>query len=283
MTDLGVRRQYFAEEVQACANVQTRALVDALAVTPREQYLPPGPWIIRGEGDGGRSGRTTPDADPRHVYHNISVAIDADRQLFNGGPTAVAPLIDALGLEPGRRVLHIGCGLGYYTALMAYIVGPAGRVLALEVDETIAKSAKSNLATFEWVEVRHSDSTEPLDETLDAIFVHAGVTHPLDAWLDALRVGGSLVLPITASMPAMGPISKGMVFLITRRAELFDARPLNLVAIYTATRLRDEALNSAIGMALMKGPFAPVQRLRRDSHEPGPACWLHGPRFCLAM
>jgi protein-L-isoaspartate(D-aspartate) O-methyltransferase len=218
------------------------------------------------------------------VYHNISVAIDPDRQLFNGGPTTVAPLIDALGLTAGHRVLHIGCGLGYYTALMAHIVGPTGRVLALEVDEALAKKAMSNLAAFEGVEVRQGNGTEPLREHFDAIFVHAGVTHPLEVWLDGLAAGGRLVLPITASMPQMGPISKGFVFLITKNeAEVMDARPLNLLAIYTAIGLRDEALNSAIGAALMKGPFPPVKRLRRDSHEPGPACWLHGPTFCLGM
>lgn len=48
------------------------------------------------------------------------------------------------------------------------------------------------------------------------------------------------------------------------------------VSVEFWTGLRDETLNSAIGGALMKGPFAPVKRLRRDSHEPGPACWLHG-------
>ena len=118
MTDLSLQRQYFSEEIRICANVRTAALVDALAIIPREQFLPPGPWIIRGEDDAGGSGRATPDADPRHVYHNISVAIDPDRQLFNGGPVAVAPSIDALELKAGHRVLHIGCGLGYYTALM---------------------------------------------------------------------------------------------------------------------------------------------------------------------
>jgi len=284
VTDLSLQRQYFSEEIQICANVRTAALVEALAMIPREQFLPPGPWIIRGDGDAGGGGRTTPDADPRPVYHNISVAIDPDRQLFNGGPVAVAPSIDALGLEAGHRVLHIGCGLGYYTALMAHIVGPKGRVFALEVDEALEKKAKRNLAAFGRVEVRHGNGTEPLRENVDAIFVHAGVTHPLDAWLDALPADGRLVLPITASMPKMGPIGKGFVFLITKNAaEALDVQPLNLLAIYTAIGLRDEGLNSAIGAALMKGPFAPVKRLRRDSHEPGPACWLHGPTFCLGM
>jgi protein-L-isoaspartate O-methyltransferase len=35
---------------------------------------------------------------------------------INGAPSAVAPLIDALELKAGNHVLHVGCGLGYYTA-----------------------------------------------------------------------------------------------------------------------------------------------------------------------
>jgi protein-L-isoaspartate(D-aspartate) O-methyltransferase len=282
VTGLAQQRQFFAEEVQACANLQTAALVDALAAVSREAFLPPGPWTIRSEGDAAGGPRRTPDADPRRIYHNVSVAIDADRQLFNGAPTVVAPAIDVLGLSAGNRVLHIGCGLGYYTALIASIVGPGGRVSAVEVDDALAAAAARNLSAFPWVTVRCGNGAEPLREPLDAILMHAGVTHPLDTWLDALEAGGRLCFPITATMPVMGPIGKGFMFLVTRRADQsFDARPLSLVAIYTASDIRDDSLNPMVGAALMKGFFPRVSRLRRDRHEPGPECWLHGPTCCL--
>ena len=41
------RRRFFAEEIQAICNLQTAALVEALATVPREQFLPPGPWLPR--------------------------------------------------------------------------------------------------------------------------------------------------------------------------------------------------------------------------------------------
>lgn len=126
MSQVADRRQFFAEEIQAIGNLQTGALVEALATVPREQFLPPGPWVIRSEGDVGGQPRRTSDDDPRHVYHNLSIAIDPARQLFNGGPSIVASWIDALRLRPGLRVLHIGCGLGYYSALIAHCVGPTG-------------------------------------------------------------------------------------------------------------------------------------------------------------
>jgi len=73
--DLGLRRQFFAEEVAAIANLRTPELIDALRSVPREKFLRPGPWLVRGESDFGGA-RATPDADARYVYHNYSIAID---------------------------------------------------------------------------------------------------------------------------------------------------------------------------------------------------------------
>jgi len=66
------RRRFFAEEIQPIANLQSAGLVEALATVPRQQFLPPGPWLIRSESDFGGPSRQTPDGDPRHVYHNLS-------------------------------------------------------------------------------------------------------------------------------------------------------------------------------------------------------------------
>ena len=122
--DLTALRRFFAEELQAVANLRSASLVDAFATVPRERFLRPGPWSIKGEGDFAgptvvSPARVTPDADPRHVYHNIVVGIDPSRQLFNGQPALIGRFIDELDLRLGARVLHVGCGLGYYSAIMA--------------------------------------------------------------------------------------------------------------------------------------------------------------------
>src|SRR4029434_6351093 len=93
--DLKAQRRLYAVEIQAACNLRTTSLVEALASVPRERFLRPGPWQVRGERDFGGA-RETSDADPRHVYQNTSIAIDSMRQLFNGAPSAVAPCIDAL-------------------------------------------------------------------------------------------------------------------------------------------------------------------------------------------
>ena len=282
--DLAIRRRFLAEELAATCDLRTAALVDALATIPREAFLGPGPWLVRGEGDANRPPRWTPDDDPAHVCHNVAVAIDPARQLFNGAPSILALAIDALGLAGGQRVLHLGCGLGYYTALLAHVVGEAGRVLALEVDADLAAEAARRLAPWPWVEVRHSNGADPLDGTFDAMLINAGVTHPRDHWLDAVAAGGRLVLPLTVTMPAMGPIGKGPLLVLRRGADgAFDVRAVTLVAIYSAVDLRDEARNAALGRAMMGGGMLALPtRLRRDAHEPGPACWLHVPGQCFS-
>ena len=282
------RRRFFAEELEAVCTLRSPALVDAFATVPREAFLRPGPWTVLAENDfmAGYATRATPDADPARVSHNIAVAINPERQLFNGQPGTLGVWLDALDLVPGGRALHVGCGPGYYTAVMAHCVGPTGRVVALEVDESLAAEARTNLVSFPWVDARHADGSGPLRETFDAILVNAGVTHPLDVWLDAVAVGGRMILPLTGTMAAMGSnIGKGLVLLLTRQETGdFSVRVLTVVAIYSAIGLRDAELNDRLAKAMMGGPvkWQAIKRLRRDLHEAGPDCWLHGPHFCFS-
>jgi protein-L-isoaspartate(D-aspartate) O-methyltransferase len=293
MTALAQRRRFFAEELEAVCRLQTPSLVNAFAQVERERYLPAGPWTVAADSDltfalgsGGARFRTTPDADPARVYHNIAVAIDPARQLFNGQPGTLGFWIDRLGLTAGMRAMHVGCGLGYYTAVMAECVGDGGRVLAFEVDQALADGAKNNLASRPWIEVRRGDASGPIDETFDAILVNAGVTHPLDTWLDALAPAGRMILPLTVEMPAMGAtLGKGLVVLVTRDVDgLFSARIVTAVAVYSAIGIRDQEMSERIGRALAAGPgkWGAVTRLRRDAHEAGESCWLHRNGCCFS-
>src|SRR4029078_11537342 len=124
--EIDLRRRFFAEELEAVGRLRSPRLIEALATVPREAFLPPGPWTVLTEMDflGGAS-RTalTADANPPRVNHNIRVGIPPARQLFNGQPGTLAVWIDALELAPGARVLHVGAGLGYYSAVVAHYSG----------------------------------------------------------------------------------------------------------------------------------------------------------------
>ena len=112
-------------------------MVHAFTQVPRERYLGPGPWKIFKF----PAYQTTTDADPKHLYHDVLVAIDPVRFLNNGQPSFLAFLIDALDLQEGEHVVHIGCGTGYYTAILAEIVGSTGRVTAIEIDAELVLPA----------------------------------------------------------------------------------------------------------------------------------------------
>lgn len=275
-----VRRSY-AEELRAVAGLRSEALVEAFATVPRERFLGPGPWEILAMGDpGGITYRTTVNADPRHLYRDVLVAIDAGRLLNNGQPSSLAGWFGALDLRPGETVVHIGCGTGYYTAILAEVVRPAGRVVAIEIDPELARRARDNLASWRQVDVLEGDGAVLDSGAADAIFVNGGVTHPRAVWIDSLRPEGRLLVPITASANTSGTGWGGM-FMITRRLPGFEVRFLSPVVIFPCLGARDPALNEDLSN---KGDDdgRSVRSLRREPHERDETCWLHAEECCLS-
>jgi protein-L-isoaspartate(D-aspartate) O-methyltransferase len=64
------------------AGLGSRDLIDAFARVPRERFLGPGPWRLAAfDGLGSVLPRETPDGDPRHLYHNVPVCLDPEREL----------------------------------------------------------------------------------------------------------------------------------------------------------------------------------------------------------
>ena len=60
-------------------------------------------------------------------------------------PSMMAIMLEQLDLRPGHRVLEIGAGTGYNAALLARIVGPAGRVVAVDIDPDLIRDAARHL------------------------------------------------------------------------------------------------------------------------------------------
>src|SRR5438128_247694 len=100
---LRMARRCYAEELSFSAHIGSRAVIDAFATVPRERFLGPGPWMIKSPmrmGDYWMTG----DADPRHVYHDVLIALDASRGINNGQPSLWIALFDQLGLASGEHV-----------------------------------------------------------------------------------------------------------------------------------------------------------------------------------
>lgn len=278
-------RQFYSEEIRFAANINSAVLVEAFARVPREDFLGSGPWKIAAVdlGLGGTTYIQTPDANPRHLYHNVPVALDPARDLNNGQPAALAKWIDALGIKGGMRVYHLGSGVGYFTAIMAEMVGRSGSVVASEIDAELAARASTNLAGYANVSVHSGDGADFDPGDCDAMLINAGVTHPHPIWLERLSLGGSLVVPFTiaAGMGMGANLGKGVMAKITHEPNGFSARVVSFVAIYSCVGMRDAQLEEALGKAMGSGRLFKLRSLRRDSHEPAETCLVHGANLCL--
>jgi len=273
-------RRFYAEEIRFVANLDSSALVEALARVPREKFLGPGPWQvafpeIRSDTTTYTTTYTTID-DPREVYHNVLIALDVTRGLNNGQPSALARWINRLNLRAGDRVLHVGCGVGYYTAIMAELVGATGRVVACEVESDLAFRARENLDSYPNVTVHAGDGAVLDPGICDAIFINAGVTHVHLPWLARLSDGGRIVLPLTTGS------GRGVMVKIIRDHDDFAAQVVGEVAIYFCTSVRDPRLEPVIETALSTGTLLKLKSVRRDSHEQTDTCVLHRGDVCLS-
>jgi len=117
------------------------------------------------------------------------IGILPEHNLNNGQPSLHAALIVAAAPQPGEHVVHVGAGVGYYTTILAELIGAEGRVTAIEFDAELAARAMANLAQAPRVRVVHGDGTRVLFEPADVIYVNAGATRPADIWLDRLKEG----------------------------------------------------------------------------------------------
>jgi protein-L-isoaspartate(D-aspartate) O-methyltransferase len=221
-------------------------------------------------------------SDPCELYRDVAVYLDSSKSLTNGNPSTLAPWLNALNLSDGKSVFHLGCGTGYYTAIIAEVVGPRGQVTAAEVDPALAAQARKCLARYPNVRVIEGDGGSVDTGRRDAIFINAGVTHPTEQWLESMTIGGTLVLPITVEI-GMPYVGKGLVLRMSRLALGYEARFLPMpVMIYSCTSVRDAQIGAAFGQRFMSGSFDSVQSLRRDPHSPESSCWRHSTTFCLS-
>jgi protein-L-isoaspartate(D-aspartate) O-methyltransferase len=272
-------RRFFAEEIGAVAHLEGRAVVEAFARVQREAFLGPGPWQIVRTFETAAPYRWSADADPRHIYHDVAVAIDASRMLNNGQPSALARWIDAGAIAPGDAVLHVGCGLGYYTAIMAELTGADGRVLARDVDADLAARAAGNLAPWTHVEVEAGDAAAPRG-AFDVVFVNAGATRARADWLAALRPAGRLIVPLTVHLPGV-PLGIGVMLRIDRAEQSWPARVLTQVGIYDCAGARDPADEAELMKLASPGVAARIASVSIDPHVRGEACLTHMDGFCM--
>ncbi len=275
-----IRRDY-AEAVAAAAGVSGGPIVDAFAAVPRERFLFPGPWSLPRPGVDQME--ATPDDDPRHIYVDRLVSLDASKNLNNGVPSFWAGVFEHLSPQRGERAVHAGAGTGYYSAILAHLVGPSGSILAIEYEPELAAHAREAFSGQPNVEVMQGDALTLVHGVADVIVASAGLDNIPLAWVRLLNDGGRMLVPLTAPAPQFGEqIGGGGMLRVTRRGDVFDAKFVTGTFIYHFMGARSEAASERLSQAFRGASSPPeIASLRLDDHADDSA-WLVGDGWWLS-
>ncbi len=221
--------------------------------------------------------RTQPlSDDPALLYQDVMVSLGVGRGLNNGQPSLHAMCLEALAPKKGESAVHVGAGSGYYTAILAALVGESGHVDAYEIEPELAKRAAANLAGFPQVEVHCRSGTEAPLPNCDLLYVNAAAAEPLAVWLDALNINGRLLFPLEPQNDS------GAMLLITKwENETYPARFLCGVEFVPCIGAQEEKAVWALETAFRHGNWHQVRQLHCNNH-PDESCWCAGDGWWLS-
>lgn len=280
--DLAQVRWAYARQLVGLLGIEDNRLERAFATVGREHFLGSGPWRLR-KWPGGFV--TLPSNDPVYLYQDVLVSLDAQRGVNNGSPSLHARMLSALAPNGGETIAHIGAGAGYYSAILAELVGPQGHVLAVEFDADLAKQAATNLTNYDNVEVVHGDGAAWPQSDVDGVYVNFGVARPADAWVERLRSKGRLVFPLSVSQTRPGPkAGTGFVLRVVKSEEVHPVQAVCPASFVTAdgpnfSNAEDETL---LSNAFKGGGIEFVKSLWWDHKADPQRCWFTGSDWSLS-
>ncbi len=241
-------KQFFTEEIRAAAALpegsETERVLRAFATVPREDHVGAGPWLLRSPLFGMAS-RRTPDANPSHLYHNVLIALDEEQGINIGDPSMWARFFARTSITQGSSVLQVGAGSGYYTAILAELVGKHGRVLATETNGNLADFATDALDDRRNVSFRKGNGATDIDAEdgpFDLVVAFAGVTHPARSWINCLKPDGRMLIPLTNES------WWGAMALLERDGMDFNATTLGRCGFFPCLGARDAQTAERIGL-----------------------------------
>lgn len=158
-------------------------VAEAFAAVPRAGFLPP--------------------AERRNAGYDGPLPIGHGQT--NSQPRTVEAMLRLLDVKPGHRVLDVGSGSGWTTALLAHLVGPTGRVLGVELEPDLVDLGTAHLDELDlpWAsihEARPGVLGLPDAAPYHRILVSAMARELPDELVSQLLSGGVLVIPVDGTM-----------------------------------------------------------------------------------
>jgi protein-L-isoaspartate(D-aspartate) O-methyltransferase len=123
----------------------------------------------------------------------------------NSQPRTVDDMLRLLDVHPGQRVLDVGSGSGWTTALLAHLVGPTGSVLGVELEPELVSFGSANLGRTgrRWATIREAAPGvlgDPEGAPYDRILVSAMADTLPQELVDQLADDGVMVVPVDGTM-----------------------------------------------------------------------------------
>lgn len=122
-------------------------------------------------------------------------------------PLTVAFMLELLGPEAGDKILDVGSGSGWTSALLGEIVGEKGKVIAIEVIPELKEFGEGNAAKYGFVKKGTvnfvlTDGSRGFEKEApyDKILASAAASKLPEAWKKQLKIGGRIVMPIDSSI-----------------------------------------------------------------------------------
>ena len=165
--------------------LKTPAIIDAFLHIKREDFVPP----------------DEKDA----AYLNAALPIGFGQTISQ--PLVVAFMLELLKPQKGEKVLDVGCGSGWTTALIAYLVQPQGKVIGIDIIKELVMFAQKNIEKYQFlnkgrVQLIHGDGKLGFkkEAPYDKILVSASSSQIPTELLNQLKTDGRLVIPIKDSI-----------------------------------------------------------------------------------
>ena len=135
------------------------------------------------------------------VYYDEALRIGYEQTISQ--PTTVAIMLELLQPQKGQRILDIGSGSGWTTALLSFIVGDTGSVIGLEIISQLVKFGQKNLAKYNFLQSKIVQARKSLGlpgKLFDRILISASAKQIPDELIDQLKLGGKMVIPVEYSL-----------------------------------------------------------------------------------